>query len=60
MELTCPECEGELDELDTIVHKKTRETFCLYICHNEDCLNYGTIYNDRTGDIKVGDPSGCY
>jgi len=56
----CPECEEQLDHLDLITNKITGETFNLWICHNEDCDAYGSIWNDRQGDLMPGDPSGIY
>ena len=56
----CPECGEELDWLDKVVSKATGESFHLYICHNEDCVGVNLIYNDRSGVMEGGDPSGCY
>ena len=56
----CPACFEVLDWLDRVVNKITRDVFQLYICHTEDCSDYGKIYNDRDGTLKSGDPSGCY
>ena len=56
----CEYCEIELDHLDTITHKKERWSFELYVCHNEDCEMFGAIYNNMTGHLESGDPSGLY
>lgn len=59
-ELVCLDCKEELDFLDTILVRRTGETFRLYICHNEECDHYGQIYNDRGRQFGEGDPSGLY
>lgn len=59
--MNCPECDEMLDELDVIINKTTgRVEYRLYICHNEDCIGYGQIYNDRGDGQHAGDPSGHY
>ena len=57
----CPECEEELDYLDTITNRVTeRIEYILYICHNEDCIGENLIYHDNNGEPVRGDPTGCY
>ena len=57
----CPECDEELDYLDTIISKYTRRVvYTLYICHNEGCTGEDLIYHDRNGEPARGDPTGCY
>ncbi len=57
----CNCCGEELDQLDTIVNKRTGKTYHLWICHNEDCEWYGAIWNDcQPGFLNPGDPSGLY
>ena len=60
----CPECEEELDHLDAILKWLTAhdqvKLYDLWICHNEDCIAYGQIWNDQLDQLSSGDPSGCY
>jgi len=57
----CPDCGEELDFLDTITYKSTGALFCrLYICHNEECGGYGSVYHTKNGELTEGDPSGIY
>lgn len=59
--MNCPECGETLDELDVIVNRRTgRVEYRLYICHNEEYIGYGQVYNDRGGVMNTGDPSGHY
>jgi hypothetical protein len=60
MSAICECCGETLEHLDTITHKVERWSFDLYICHNEDCDQFGAIYNDRIGYLRLGDPSGLY
>lgn len=59
--LYCPDCDELLDFLDSIykwVGPRCSELqYQLWICHNEECKSYGSIWNDQGGG---GDPSGCY
>ncbi|MHC4071200.1 MAG: hypothetical protein ACYTGS_04070 [Planctomycetota bacterium] len=57
----CPTCDEEMDILDIIVNRRTRKAYHLWVCHNEDCEDYGSIWNDaREGDLRRGDPAGLY
>lgn len=57
----CPECDREMDFLDTIIDRNTgRVLYRLYICHNDECVGRDTIYNDKGSCLQEGDPSGCY
>lgn len=57
----CPNCGQELDHLDVITNRDTGKSYDLWICHNEDCSDYGTIWNDaQSGFLNLGDPSGIY
>ena len=56
----CECCDQELDFLDTIQNKVTSACFSLFICHNEDCEEYGSIYNDKIGNLLRGDASGLF
>ena len=65
----CPECEEELDYLDTLNKRRIeratnriieRIEYILYICHNEDCIGESLIYHDSNGEPVRGDPTGCY
>ena len=58
----CPDCDEQLDYLDRILNKSTWQTYNLWICHNESCNLYGTIWNDIGGatHLASGDPSGLY
>ena len=57
----CPECDQEMDFLDTITNKRTGKSYDLWICHNEDCDGRDQIWNDaQPGFLNQGDPSGLY
>ena len=57
----CPECEQKLAYLDAIIKKSTGRTeYELFICHNEDCEEYGSIWNDAGRNLELGDPVGLY
>jgi len=56
----CEYCNHQLDYLDTICHKVSKECFELFICHNEDCEMFGAIYNNMRGHLESGDPSDLY
>lgn len=57
----CPECNIELDVLDTITKTNSGEILCvLFVCHNEDCNEYGNIWNDDGEELAPGDPYGFY
>ena len=57
----CPTCGIELDFLDSITNRNTNQHYHLWVCHNEDCVDYGSIWNDqRPGSLIRGDPSGNY
>jgi len=61
MEKICPYCEEELDYLDTITNRCTlKVVVVLFICHNENCDAYSTIFNVKDGVLSKGDPTGCY
>ena len=61
-ELTCPQCGEALDYLDTVINKETGVVAeILYVCHNEECACFCTIYHENTfGDVVEGDPTGMY
>lgn len=57
----CTECCEPLDFLDSIYSKVTGRTiYRLWICHSEDCVSWGHIWNDRAGGLEAGDPLGFY
>ena len=57
----CPECDQEMDFLDTISNRRTGKVYRLWVCHNEDCEGYGGIWNDaQEGELRSGDPAGLY
>ena len=57
----CNTCGEELDHLDKILNKRTGSIYNLWICHNEECESYGSIWNDQQpGFLNPGDPSGLY
>ena len=59
--MECPECDEQMDLLDTIVSKVTgRVEYHLYICHNPECEGENLIYNDRHDYPERGDPLGFY
>lgn len=59
--VVCPECEHDLDFLDTIEHKPSWEVvYNLWICHNDECEYVNTIYNDLNGELQESDPLGFY
>lgn len=59
--MECPECDEQMDLLDSIVSRVTgRVEYHLYTCHNPECVGENQIYNDRRGCPERGDPSGLY
>ena len=61
MNESCPSCGEELEYLDTIIKKRIGRTiYTLFICHNEDCEEYESIWNDAGRNLELGDPVGLY
>ena len=59
--MDCPICGEELDLLDTVTNMITGKVeYCLYVYHNSRCSGENIIYNDRTGYLQEGDPTGFY
>lgn len=58
----CPSCGQELDYLDVIVNMQSGIVmYELFICHTEDCEDFGTIFHENNQDELVrGDPTGTY
>jgi hypothetical protein len=56
----CPTCSEDLDYLDTIYLRGSNKSYTLYICHNEECEDENSIFNDWGDRLSRGDPSGLY
>jgi hypothetical protein len=57
----CPTCDQEMHWLDVITNRRTGKSYRLWVCHNEDCEDCGSIWNDASGDeLRRGDPAGLY
>jgi len=55
-ELECPDCGGELRQIDTIVQKQTGEVVSeVFSC--EDC---GGLFSIADNGLEPGDPYGFY
>lgn len=55
----CSRCRSYMKWYDT-VRSGRGKGFNLFMCCNEQCDGCGVIYNNRTGVLTPGDPSGLH